>query len=543
MNASPLSTCARALLLACGLAMPAAASIEPILYSAGPIPGVPGATIWQTGLYRPVSSPDKSRWVMRVNRTSGNDDEYLVSGTGLTGTATIFGTGGSNATNRVFFLSERGYSINDSGQIALSGSVSSRASTDTIWRYTPANGPSPEVIELVARELDAAFIQPTAGQDQFRTDIGGPQMVNTGEVVFPMSDTRSETSDRDAIFLWNGTPNSYVELIAEGASLADPALAPRVLEDINTPEANATPLRNSVQFFRNSTSQAPIFGFWGDITGTTTDDKALFRSTAAGLEIAYREGTTVDGVLLNSTTSVVGWLDQLGNSYGVSGGAFGTPVTMYAFINGTKVLNAGELVGGSVSGETWNTGPTTLLTSSVFALDRNALGGYVVGAGTNNADAARNQVVIYVAPNGTRTELLRKGDTVTVDLNGSPEVRTITEFSQQDAGFASFLTDTHFYFLAGTTPLAGSIPSDLFARIALPASNPCPNASDIAGPGPTAGADGELTADDIILFINAFTANNLTIADIAGPGPSVGADGELTADDIILFITRFTAGC
>jgi hypothetical protein len=67
--------------------------------------------------------------------------------------------------------------------------------------------------------------------------------------------------------------------------------------------------------------------------------------------------------------------------------------------------------------------------------------------------------------------------------------------------------------------------------------------SDIASPGPVAGADGELTADDIIFFISAFTANNLAVADIAGPGPVAGADGELTADDIILFITRFTAGC
>jgi len=33
------------------------------------------------------------------------------------------------------------------------------------------------------------------------------------------------------------------------------------------------------------------------------------------------------------------------------------------------------------------------------------------------------------------------------------------------------------------------------------------------------------------------------LADIAGSGPSVGPDGELTADDIILFISRFTAGC
>jgi uncharacterized membrane protein len=67
--------------------------------------------------------------------------------------------------------------------------------------------------------------------------------------------------------------------------------------------------------------------------------------------------------------------------------------------------------------------------------------------------------------------------------------------------------------------------------------------SDIASAGPVAGADGELTADDIIFFISAFTAGTQSVADIAGPGPTPGGDGELTADDIILFITRFTAGC
>ncbi len=67
-------------------------------------------------------------------------------------------------------------------------------------------------------------------------------------------------------------------------------------------------------------------------------------------------------------------------------------------------------------------------------------------------------------------------------------------------------------------------------------------ASDIAGPGPSVGPDGELTADDIILFISWFTSGN-TQADIASPGPTAGADGEFTADDVILFISRFTNGC
>jgi len=68
--------------------------------------------------------------------------------------------------------------------------------------------------------------------------------------------------------------------------------------------------------------------------------------------------------------------------------------------------------------------------------------------------------------------------------------------------------------------------------------------ADIAGPGPLAGADGELTADDIITFINAFSAGNLLVADVAGPGQMQVPDNELTADDVIVFINSFSsAGC
>ncbi|MFO0492406.1 MAG: GC-type dockerin domain-anchored protein, partial [bacterium] len=66
--------------------------------------------------------------------------------------------------------------------------------------------------------------------------------------------------------------------------------------------------------------------------------------------------------------------------------------------------------------------------------------------------------------------------------------------------------------------------------------------SDIAGPGQGAGADGELTADDIIVYLNAFFAGD-PIADVAGPGQDPNADMEFTADDIIVFLNRFFAGC
>ena len=67
-------------------------------------------------------------------------------------------------------------------------------------------------------------------------------------------------------------------------------------------------------------------------------------------------------------------------------------------------------------------------------------------------------------------------------------------------------------------------------------------ASDIAGPGQSLGFDGELTADDIIVYLNAFFAGD-PIADVAGPGQDPNADMEFTADDIIVFLNRFFAGC
>jgi hypothetical protein len=70
---------------------------------------------------------------------------------------------------------------------------------------------------------------------------------------------------------------------------------------------------------------------------------------------------------------------------------------------------------------------------------------------------------------------------------------------------------------------------------------PC-GLSDIAGPGGVPLPDGEVTADDVIVFINWFTANDPR-ADVAGPGGVPAADGEFTADDVILFISRFTSGC
>lgn len=67
-------------------------------------------------------------------------------------------------------------------------------------------------------------------------------------------------------------------------------------------------------------------------------------------------------------------------------------------------------------------------------------------------------------------------------------------------------------------------------------------ASDVAGPGQTIGADGGLSADDIIVYLNWFFGSDAR-ADVAGPGQATTPDAVFTADDIIVFLNRFFAGC
>ncbi|MFN7558760.1 MAG: GC-type dockerin domain-anchored protein [bacterium] len=75
------------------------------------------------------------------------------------------------------------------------------------------------------------------------------------------------------------------------------------------------------------------------------------------------------------------------------------------------------------------------------------------------------------------------------------------------------------------------------------ATNACPNPSNIAGPGQSTTPDEELTADDIIVFLNWFFAND-SRANVSGPGQNTTQlDNDLTADDIIVFLNRFFAGC
>ncbi|MCU0688828.1 MAG: hypothetical protein MUE97_03695 [Phycisphaerales bacterium] len=68
------------------------------------------------------------------------------------------------------------------------------------------------------------------------------------------------------------------------------------------------------------------------------------------------------------------------------------------------------------------------------------------------------------------------------------------------------------------------------------------NRADVAGANQGIGFDSDLTADDIIVFLNWYFGDDLR-ADLAGANQSPTPDNSLTADDIIVFLGEFFAGC
>jgi hypothetical protein len=90
--------------------------------------------------------------------------------------------------------------------------------------------------------------------------------------------------------------------------------------------------------------------------------------------------------------------------------------------------------------------------------------------------------------------------------------------------------------LALTLPNNGASPVNL-------CSIPRCNLADVARLGGQAGPDGQNTADDLILFLNAFFTNNFSVADIATLGGALLPDNQLTVDDLIAYLNAFFAPC
>jgi hypothetical protein len=67
--------------------------------------------------------------------------------------------------------------------------------------------------------------------------------------------------------------------------------------------------------------------------------------------------------------------------------------------------------------------------------------------------------------------------------------------------------------------------------------------ADIAQLGGAVGGDGQLTVDDLLVYVGAFFAGDTHTADIVGLGGTSAPDGAITSDDLIAYLAMFFAGC
>jgi subtilisin family serine protease len=91
--------------------------------------------------------------------------------------------------------------------------------------------------------------------------------------------------------------------------------------------------------------------------------------------------------------------------------------------------------------------------------------------------------------------------------------------------------------------------------VALPLACNLADITQVGGTGELIGMpDGQLTVDDVIVFVNLFSDGSgcpigigtasCSPADVTGVGgPPAGPDGQLTVDDVIAFINSFSDGC
>ncbi|MEO1535031.1 MAG: GC-type dockerin domain-anchored protein [Planctomycetota bacterium] len=535
---------------------PAIAQPEAILYTDGIIPGVIDPTgvpetIWQTGLYRVANSPDRSRWAIRVNHTSASDNEYIVSGSGTTGSVVVHSSGSPATVPAdsvpVFYISERELSINDAGLLAVGGSFDTRATTDTAWLIEPGVGST-----IVALESSTAFARPTPTLIDYGINPGLPDpllfnSLSVGDITNTNKIMVIDT-DIDQVLVWDN--GSYSLLLEDDDSIANPNSAGDVLTQLFSTGSNLN--RSTAWYFENP-GEDPIAGVFGAVNfpddgsfngltdETSSDTSTLLKRDAAtgDYEPFGAEFTTVGVRAIGD--SLTGWIDEQGNEYitGI-GGFFFDPTDGFGIINGEVVADLGGSVGGDVPGETWILAGSGGRGPSVFGLDRRADGAYIVAGVTSNtatvpggtvdgepqAPIAANKVIMFVAPDGTRTELVRTGDEVDVTLpDGTVQIRKIALLNQFDASYSMYIDDSHLYFLAGTTPFAGTIPSDLFARIALPVVD-C--LADVNG-------DGVANPADFNAWVIAF--NNQT------PECDQNGDGLCNPADFNAWVINFNDGC
>ncbi|MGH7132615.1 MAG: GC-type dockerin domain-anchored protein [Phycisphaerales bacterium] len=231
---------------------------------------------------------------------------------------------------------------------------------------------------------------------------------------------------------------------------------------------------------------------------------------------------------------------------------------------GTLTLNAGLTINGAANFATINTivGTGSITLSSTAAVVIAAGADRQIDVSLINGGMIELMNGSVLAINGTLTQLAGGSIQTHVDGVALSQIGRIatagtatlsgTVRAVYDNGFTP--EDCIFTYTVLTSQLVVPEPGlTLVAPVTLPISASIHrratslrldphNLADVAGLGGSVGSDGAVTADDLIVYLDRFFAQDLSVADVSQLGGTAGADGLLTADDIIVFLSAFVSG-
>ncbi len=272
-----------------------------------------------------------------------------------------------------------------------------------------------------------------------------------------------------------------------------------------------------------------------------------------------QEGAIIPGssFAANVTSTAAAHMGGDGNWYAY-GSNVGTNTNDWAVRNGVVVGAAGTP---AYTGATENWSDTAPLTPgttggySALFFGATGLGStYVLAGVTDFVDGFSNGVVATAT-----ASVLREGDAVDLNGNGLDDDNAVINTFRDDRLMVG--ADGYLYAVVSVrsknvcgTPAVVDLGQALI-RVSLAGTPAGCNLADITEVGGTeefpGNPDGQLTVDDLILFVNLFSAATgcpgtapCNRADVTGIGGSGAApDGELTVDDLIEFVNAFSTGC
>ncbi|MCU0688891.1 MAG: hypothetical protein MUE97_04015 [Phycisphaerales bacterium] len=399
--------------------------------------------------------------------------------------------------------------VNDAGDIAISGNLVPTTLDECIVLYRRSN----QTYSFVAREGSAI---PGIAGESFGGGIDQRTLLNDGRVLFRDSATTGNLpSSQDEFIFLSAGPTQPFTTIAQGGVLVPTG---------QSIQPNVVLLDVELGYGVNDDATQYIVR---GILNRASPNVVVVRNGAIELEVGQPlPGVGTPTPPFSTAVSITdAGMGPSGDWYiagrGLSGGA------PWLVFNGRVIFTSDGDFPGGVPGE------RVSAITNVNITTRGDLH-YTVRAGSPSRDFS---VVIPPGPNAQPIVALKTGDPIDFNNNGDPFDDTWSVLTM----FSTFLCDDGTMYVIARHSTVGDVIG--WVPVTLPPLGPTPcTASDVAGPNQSVGADGVLTADDIIVFLGWYFASD-TRADVAGANQSTTPDGQFTADDIIVFLGRYFAGC